>query len=278
MNALTIDLYRIETQQIFTNEKHDDSTQTADDVSIAANSNFCKLIYKLIGEASKSDELKYGKVILTPPRYRTVEGTVDVIVYLFIEGLTDDQQRNLLLLVEHAVEYGVFYLNIDSKYLCRSRTIEHKIPNEVMPIVQNATKEYLDTHIGDSIKWRKFTGLPSPINMAPTTVTVRKIPDVQNLGVTQGLIKAKGIVTNFNRSSGQLNFVDQHDKKHEIHFSANSFLSPEHELYYHDTDPSYKRQIEISFRIVESRKELLTLEIEPINTFGNTVQYQTPKL
>lgn len=274
MNTLTIDLYRIEAHQVFTHEEYDDSTQTADDVSNAAKSNFCSLISKLIGEASKSNELKYGKVILTPPRYRTVEGTMDVIVYLSIEGLTDDQQRNLLLLVKHAIEYGVFYLNIDSKYLCRSRTIEYKVPNEVMPIVQNAAKEYLDTHIGDSIKWRKFTGLPSPINMAPTTVTVRKIPDIHDLGLTQGLIKAKGIVTDFNRSSGRLKFEDQADNKHEIHFSVNSFLSPEHELYYHDTDPSYKRQIEISFRIVESRKELLTLEIEPLQSAENAVQFQ----
>jgi hypothetical protein len=276
MNSSKLNMYRIKTLQKFVDENVDLSTEAAQKVTDAVNSDQFKLISNLINKASKSDQLKYGRLINPKSHFLPIAGTEEITLYLLIDELTIEQRNNLSLLIEHAMNFSVFYLNIENKYRCRSTAFGYETPVEISPIVQEVTKEYLDFHVGENIKSRKFTGARNPVDLAPCTVLVRKILDDQNLGITQGLVNVKGTVKNFNRSSGRLEFEDQHGEKHEIHFNSNSFLSPEHELYYHDTDPSHKHQIEICFRVVESRKELLTLEIEPLRSSENAVQFQSP--
>jgi len=278
MNSMKINLYQICTLQEFSQIDLKQTADTTEAIKRAQESDQIALLRALIKKATELDPSKYGHSSSVYLSSEPVLGTQNMNVDVEIKGLTDEQNLNMHTLVQHAMDFSVFYLNVDNRYRCRASGFEHKTPVEYMSIIQEVTQEFLDDHIGSKLKSRNFTGVRNPNDLAPCTVRVRRSIDEQNLGITQGFINAKGTVKNFNRSSGRLDFKDQHGEEHEIHFSANSFLSPEHELYYHDTDPSYKRQIEISFRIVESRKELLTLEIEPINTFGNTVQYQTPKL
>lgn len=276
MNSTKLNLYRIKTLQKFVDENVDLSTEAAQKVTDAVNSDQFKLISNLMNKASKSDQLKYGRLINPKSHFLPIAGTEEITLYLLIDGLTIEQLDNLSLLIEHAMNFSVFYLNIENKYRCRSTAFGYETPVEISSIVQEVTKEYLDSHVGENIKSRKFTGVRNPVDLAPCTVLIRKILDDQNLGMTQGLVNVKGTVKNFNRSSGRLEFEDQHGEKHEIHFNSNSFLSPGHELYYHDTDPSHKHQIDICFRVVESRKELLTLEIEPLRSTENAVQFQSP--
>ncbi|WP_414676181.1 hypothetical protein [Limnobacter sp.] len=274
MNSMKINLYRICTLQEFSQIDLKQTADTTEAIKRAQESDQIALLRTLIKKAAELDPSKYGHSSSVYLSSEPVLGTQNMNVDVEIKGLTDEQNLNMHSLVQHAMDFSVFYLNIENKYRCRASGFEHKTPVEYMSIIQEVTQEFLDDHFGGKLKSRNFTGVRSPNDLGPCTVKVRKLIDNQNPGTTLGLINAKGIVTNFNRSSGRLDFEDQYGEEHKIYFSANSFLSPEHELYYHDTDPSYKRQIEISFRIVESRKELLTLEIEPINSLENTDQFQ----
>lgn len=276
MNSMKINLYQICTLQEFSQIDLKQTADTTEAIKRAQESDQIALLRILIKKAAELDPSKYGHSSSVYLSSEPVLGTQNMNVDVEIKGLTDEQNLNMHSLVQHAMDFSVFYLNIENKYRCRASGFEFKTPVEHMPMLQKVTQAFLDDHIGGKLKSRNFTGVRNPSDLAPCTVRVRRSIDEQNLGITQGLIKAKGTVNNFNRSSGRLDFKDQHGEEHEIHFSANSFLSPEHELYYHDTDPSYKRQIEISFRIVESRKELLTLEIQPLQSAENTVQFQSP--
>lgn len=275
MNSMKINLYQICTLQEFSQIDLKQTAETTEAIKRAQESDQVALLRMLIKKAAELDPSKYGHSSSVTLSSEPVLGTQNMNVDMEIKGImTDEQRQNVYTLVQHAMEFSVFYLNIENKYRCRASGFEFKTPIEYMPILQEVTQFFLDDHIGGKLKSRNFTGVRNSNDLAPCTVRVRRSIDEQNLGITQGLIKAKGRVTDFNRISGRLKFLDQHDKEHEIHFNVNSFLSPEHELYYHDTDPSHKRQIEISFRIVESRKELLTLEIEPLQNAENAVQFQ----
>lgn len=274
MNSMKINLYQICTLQEFSQIDLKQTADTTEAIKRAQESDQIALLRTLIKKAAELDPSKYGHSSSVYLSSEPVLGTQNMNVDVEIKGLTDEQNQNMNSLVQHAMDFSVFYLNIENKYRCKASGFEFKTPVEYMPMLQEVTQAFLDDHIGGKLKSRNFTGVRNSNDLAPCTVRVRRSIDEQNLGITQGLVNVKGTVSYFNRSAQRLEFVDQNGEKHEIHFNSNSFLSPEHELYYHDTDPSHKRQIEITFRIVESRKELLTLEIEPLQSAENAVQFQ----
>lgn len=271
---MKINLYQICTLQEFSQIDLKQTADTTEAIKRAQESDQIALLRTLIKKAAELDPSKYGHSSSVYLSSEPVLGTQNMNVDVEIKGLTDEQNQNMNSLVQHAMDFSVFYLNIENKYRCKASGFEFKTPVEYMPMLQEVTQAFLDDHIGGKLKSRNFTGVRNSNDLAPCTVRVRRSIDEQNLGITQGLVNVKGTVSYFNRSAQRLEFVDQNGEKHEIHFNSNSFLSPEHELYYHDTDPSHKRQIEITFRIVESRKELLTLEIEPLQSAENAVQFQ----
>ena len=278
MHSTKINLYRISTLQKFSAGDVELSAHTTQKVAEALNSDQIKLLRSLVETLSKLDAVKYGDQINLELSSQPVADTEQIIVNLQIIGPNEEQQVNVQLLIEQLMNFSVFYFDIKNKYGCKSSFFVNRTPPEVQPSISQVTKEFMDIHFGEKIKSRKFSGVRNPDDFAPCTVLVRKILDDQNLGPTQGLITAKGKVTDFNRITGKLDFIDQNGERHEINFNHHSFVSHEHELYYHASNPAFNNQIEIAFRIVESKKELLTLEIDPIKVIENTVQYQKPQI
>lgn len=278
MNSTKINLYRINTLQKFSAGDVELSAHTTQKVAEALNSDQIRLLRSLVDTVSKLDAMKYGDPINLELSSQPVADTEQIVVNLEIIGPNEDQKKNVRVLIEQLMNFSVFYFDIKNKYGCKSSSFVSRTPTEVQPIISQVTKEFMDIHFGEKIKSRKFSGVRNPDDFAPCTVLVRKKLDDQNLGPTQGLITVKGTVMDFNRITGKLEFIDQNGERYEINFNQHSFVSHEHELYYHASNPAFNHQIEVAFRIVESRKELLTLEIDPIKVIENTVQYQTPQI
>lgn len=278
MSSTKINLYRINTLQKFSAGDVELSAHTTQKIAEALNSDQIKLLRSLVDTVSKLDAVKYGDPINLELSSQPEADTEQIVVNLEIIGPNEEQKRNVRFLIEQLMNFSVFYFDIRNKYGCKSSFFVNGIPTEIQPIISQVAKEFMDTHFGEKIKSRKFSGVRNPDDFAPCTVLVRRILDDQNIGLTQGLITAKGTVTDFNRITGKLDFIDQNDERHEINFNQHSFVSHKHELYYHASNPAFNHQIEIAFRIVDSRKELLTLEIDPIKVIENTVQYETPNI
>ncbi|MFN4329259.1 MAG: hypothetical protein ACK4FF_10305 [Limnobacter sp.] len=278
MNSNKINLYRINTLQKFSIGDVELSAHTTQKVAEALNSDQIRLLRSLVYTASKLDHEKYGDTINLELSSQPVADTEHIVVNLEIIGPNEDQKKNVRLLIEQLMNFSVFYLDIENKYRCKSNSFANTAPIEVQPIISHVTKEFLDIHFGEKIKSKKFSGVRDLNDLAPCTVLVRKILDDQSHEPTQGLIAAKGIVTDFNRASFKLEFMDQNGERHEINFNQHSFVSHEHESYYHASNPAFNHVIEIAFRCVESKKELLTLEIDPIRVIENSVQYQKPQV
>ncbi len=277
MNSTKINLYRISTLQKFSAGDVELSAHTTQKVAEALNSDQIKLLRSLVETLSKLDAVKFGDQINLELSSQPVADTEQIIVNLQIIGPNEEQQGNVQLLIEQLMDFSVFYFDIKDKYGSKSSSLVNRTPTEVQPIISQVTKEFMNSYFGEKIKSRKFSGVRNPDDFAPCTVLIRKILDDQNLGPTQGLITTRGTVTDFNRITGKLDFIDQNGERHEINFNKHSFVSYEHELYYHASNPAFNHQIEIAFRIVESKKELLTLEFDIIKVIENTVQYLKPQ-
>lgn len=278
MNFTKINLYRINTLQKFSVGDVELSAHTTQKVAEALNSDQIRLLRNLVHRASKLDAEKYGDPINLKLSSQSVADTEQIVVNLEIIGPNEEQRKNVRLLIEQLMNFSVFYFDIENKYRCKSSSFANEVPTEVQPIISQVTEEFMNFHFGEKIKSKKFSGVRDPNDFAPCTVLVRKILVDQNLEPTQGLITAKGIVTDFNRASCKLDFFDQNGGRHEINFNQHSFVSHEHESYYHASNPMFNHVIEITFRSVESKKELLTLEIDPIKVTENSVQYEKPQV
>lgn len=278
MSSSKINLYRINTLEKFSAGDVELAELTTQKINEALDSDQIKLLRRMVATASKLDAVKYGDPINLKLSSQPIVDTEQIVVNLEIVGPNEEQQRNVQFLIEHLMNFSFFYFEIENKYRCKFSPVVNATPTEVQPIISKVAKEFMDSYFGEKIKSRKFSGVRNPVDFAPCTVLVRRILDDQNLGQTQGLITAKGIVTDFNRITGKLDFIDHNGERHEINFNQHSFVNHKHELYYHASNPSFNHQIEIAFRIVESKKELLTLEIDPIKVIENTVQYETPHI
>lgn len=262
---IVIELYRLDTRQKF-EEGHVTLTQaTTNQIESAQNSNFVDLLKALVSTAQHLQAEIYGSAAVAQPIAQPVINTEHVLIQLLIQVEEDEQAAQLQQLVNHAVRYGASYLQITGKFNCLASGRDFETPESRFALIESVTEKHLQELFGQSYRTRKFTGLRLLGSDEPETLAVRRILNPVTLGASGELVELSGVVKNFDHS-GVIDFHPDGHNPMRVYFEPRSFLSAEHELYYHQTDARFDRKIELNYRFIDGKCWLVPIDLTALDS------------